>query len=270
MAAELLLRRSPPGDEPAGAGETAPHTDPSSALARLRMLLPPEMTSQVSSGRDLAQARRNRKERIAPTTVAALDKLLGGGLPKGRLVEIASSRSSGRFSIVMSALAAATSSGDVAALVDLGDHLSPESAEDAGVDLPRLLWVRPRTTKDAVHAAELLITTGFPLVVVDLGLRLSGRKVADASWIRLARAAQAHGTALLVSSPWPVSGTAAAAAIRLELPRLTWAGTGRAPRLLTGTEARLTIARVRDSDMATREGALEEVMVRQRDAIRSP
>src|SRR5262249_57952407 len=40
-------------------------------------------------------------------------------------VELAARRSSGRFSIAVQALAAATSAGEAAALVGLGDHFDP-------------------------------------------------------------------------------------------------------------------------------------------------
>ena len=44
--------------------------------------------------------------------------------------------------------------GEAAALIDLGDHFDPQLAEENGVDLRRLLWVRPRTVKEAVMSAE--------------------------------------------------------------------------------------------------------------------
>ena len=116
-----------------------------------------------------------------------------------RLIELSGRRSCGRFSIGIAALASATSSGEAAALVDLGSHLDPQSAEAAGVDLTRLLWVRPRKLKEAVASAEMLLATGFPLVVVDLGLPpVRGRFVPDAAWVRLTRAAHAHKAALLL------------------------------------------------------------------------
>src|SRR5262245_58455794 len=92
------------------------------------------------------------RERI-PTQVPALDRLLSGGLPRGGMGQLSGRRSCGRFSVGISALAAATSSGEAAALVDLGGHLDPQAAEAAGVDLSRLLWVRPEKLKGAVASA---------------------------------------------------------------------------------------------------------------------
>ncbi len=124
-------------------------------------------------------ARLTRASDLAPLTaprdpiatmVPGLDRLLCGGLPRGGLVELSGRRSSGRFSIGLAALASATSSGEAAALVDLGGHLDPQSAEAAGADLTRLLWVRPARLKEAVASTEMLLAAGFPLVVADLGL----------------------------------------------------------------------------------------------------
>ena len=67
---------------------------------------------------------------------------LTGGLPKGYLSEICGPSSSGRTSVLLAALAAATRRGEVCALVDTTDALDPVSAAAAEADLERLLWVR--------------------------------------------------------------------------------------------------------------------------------
>jgi hypothetical protein len=189
-----------------------------------------------------------------PTRVPALDRLLRGGLARGVLVELSGRRSSGRFSIGISALAAATSCGEAAALVDLGGHLDPQAAEAAGVVLARLLWVRPEKLKDAVASAEMLLTTGFPLIVVDLGLApVRGRFVPDAAWVRLERAARSRGAALLLLAPYRVSGIAAGVVVSAGAARGIWKGSGCAPRLLDGLAARLVL----EKDAQARSGVAE-------------
>src|SRR5216684_2668277 len=79
---------------------------------------------------------------VAATEAAALDARLGGGFPRGQLSEIVGPRSSGRTSLLLQMLAAATARGELVALVDALDMLDVESAAAAGVDLDRLLWVR--------------------------------------------------------------------------------------------------------------------------------
>jgi hypothetical protein len=73
--------------------------------------------------------------------IPAIDSLTGG-LPRGCLTEICGPASSGRTTLLLAALAAATRRGEFCAVVDASDALDPQSAAAAGVELERLLWVR--------------------------------------------------------------------------------------------------------------------------------
>jgi hypothetical protein len=73
--------------------------------------------------------------------IAALDQLTGG-LPRGCLTEISGPDASGRTSVLLAALAAATQRGEICALIDASDAFHPPSGAAAGIDLTRLLWVR--------------------------------------------------------------------------------------------------------------------------------
>jgi hypothetical protein len=73
--------------------------------------------------------------------IRELDSLTGG-LPRGCLIEICGPDSSGRTSMLLAALAAATRREESCALVDASDALDPASALTAGVEFGRLLWVR--------------------------------------------------------------------------------------------------------------------------------
>jgi hypothetical protein len=182
---------------------------------------------------------------------ASLLELLVG---RNGFVELSARRSSGRFSIALQALAAATSAGEAAALVDLGDHLDPQGAESAGVDLARLLWVRPHRAKEAVAAAEMLLSAGFPLVVADFGLSPRGaRFLPDAAWVRLGRAAEARSATLLLATPWRLSGVAVRTAVSASCAQPLWQGSSRAPRLLSGLSSRLTL----EKDARARSGLFE-------------
>jgi len=219
-------------------------------LGHLRAALPEAFRSRLQSARELSRALREEEEEHPPlpTAVPALDRLLAGGLPRGHLVELVGGRSSGRFSTLLAALAAATAVGEAAALVDLGDGLDPATATALGADLTRLLWIRPTTLQQAVAAAEMLLGAGFPLVVLDLGNPpLRGGRGAEAVWLRLARAARSHGAALLLGSPYRVSGTTAAAVIKAERERAVWQG-GEAPcspKILGGVASHLALEKHR-------------------------
>ena len=85
---------------------------------------------------------RPRTETVS-SGIAPIDLLTGaGGLPRGALTEIFGPDSSGRTSLLHSLLAQMTAREEVCALVDSTDAFDPHSAEAAGVDLRRLLWVR--------------------------------------------------------------------------------------------------------------------------------
>jgi protein ImuA len=219
------------------------------ALDKVRSALPQALRAGVQSARELARTVAEEEREPLATAHPALDLLLPGGLPRGELVELVGGRSSGRFSLVVSVLAAVTGTGEAAALVDLGDHLAPADAAARGADLARLLWLRPENLRQALAGAEMLLASGFPLVVVDLGQPpLCGGRGAEAAWLRLARAARAQGAALLVASPYRVSGTAAAAVLKAERSRSSWSGSGHAsnaPRLLDRLAVRLVVEKRR-------------------------
>lgn len=78
---------------------------------------------------------------MASSGIAAIDTLTGG-LPRGCLTEICGPASSGRTTLLLAALAAATRRDEFCAVVDAVDALNPHSVAAAGVELDRLLWVR--------------------------------------------------------------------------------------------------------------------------------
>jgi hypothetical protein len=213
------------------------------------------MRGRVQSGRELAREIREAERSPLPTALPPLDRLLAGGLPRGQLVELIGGRSSGRFSTVLQTLAAATSVGEAAALVDLGDGLDPLDAVRLGVDLSLLLWLRPCRMQHALAAVEMVIGSGFPLVVLDLGPPpLRGGRRHEAAWLRLARAARQQGCAVLVAAPYRVSGTAAGAVLRLQRGHPFWNSasasadvrtSGRLRPLLAGASSTLSLEKRR-------------------------
>src|SRR4051794_20976028 len=215
------------------------------AIRNLRATLEASIAAKLTSGSELVRAvARQRRDEILPTTIPPLDALLGGGLARGKVTEVAGRGT--RFSIVIATLAAATSIGEAAALIDASDSFDPQLAEAAGVDLRRLLWVRPQTMKETVTAAEMTGATGFQLVIIDMGSRRpSGPRVPDAAWVRLARVAESHGATILVSAPYALTGTTSEAMVLAYAPRPRWLGRGNAPRVLGGVETKLKLEKHR-------------------------
>jgi len=79
---------------------------------------------------------------LQPSGVVELDAVLGGGFPRGSLVELCGPASSGRTSLSLALLAEATQREEACAFVDVSDSLDPASLAAAGVDIRRLLWIR--------------------------------------------------------------------------------------------------------------------------------
>ena len=239
-----------------------PTTPQRDDVRRLRESLSREVAAKVMNATELIRALdKERRDASIPTTLTPFDTLLGGGLPRGKMVELTGRRVGGRFAIAMSALAAATSMGEAAVLVDLGDHFDPRPAEENGVDLRRMLWIRPKTLKQAVMSVEMIAATGFQLVVLDVGVHpIRGRRVPEAAWVRLGRTAEAHGSAMLISTPYPLTATASEAVVIMERSRAKWLGKGNAPRVLAGSSVDLRLEKHRHMKPGTKTTLALEVL----------
>jgi hypothetical protein len=214
---------------------------------RVRSALPESLQGRIQNARELLRRREEvHRETPLPTGLMPLDRLLRGGLERGALTEISGPRSSGRFAVALQALASATHGGEPAALIDLGGQLDPLAASALGCDMERLLWARANRLREALAAAETLLQTGFPLVVLDLGQPpVPGGRGQESAWTRLARAAEAQHAALLVSAPYRATGTAAATVLTARGTRAIWDGKGKEPRLLAGARSTVTLQKSR-------------------------
>ena len=93
-------------------------------------------------GRGLEGFQHRVEVELQPSGIAELDAVLGGGFPRGSLVELCGPATSGRTSLAFSLLAQATERLEACAFVDVSDSLDPISLAAAGVELARLLWIR--------------------------------------------------------------------------------------------------------------------------------
>ena len=180
-----------------------------------------------------------------PTGIYALDRLTGG-LPRGRITEILGPVSSGRTSLMLSALAEITGRDECCGVIDPKGAFDPVSAARSGVDLGRLLWVRTGGhIESALKTTDLLLQGGgFGLIGVDLSeLPPSAvERVPLSSWIRLQRAVEHTPTILMFLSSAPRVQTTASLVLELRLERTTWS-----PRLLHGLHPSVEIVRSKHS-----------------------
>ena len=90
-----------------------------------------------------------------------LDRLLAGGFPKGKISEVTGPASSGRTSLVFSAIALASAAGENIAYIDTFNVFDPVSAAQSGIYLPRVLWIRCNgSIEKGVAAVDILARAG--------------------------------------------------------------------------------------------------------------
>ena len=123
----------------------------------------------------LGEASRMQVETI-PTGALTLDMALGGGLPKGRVIEIYGPESSGKTTLALHAIAEIQRQGGVAAFVDAEHALDPYYAEKLGVDVENLLISQPDTGEMGLEICDQLVrSSAVDLIVIDSVAALTPR-----------------------------------------------------------------------------------------------
>ncbi|OKH45061.1 recombinase RecA [Calothrix sp. HK-06] len=115
----------------------------------------------------LGDANRMRVETISSGALT-LDLALGGGLPKGRVIEIYGPESSGKTTVALHAVAEVQKEGGIAAYVDAEHALDPAYSAALGVDIENLLISQPDTGEAALEIVDQLVrSAAVDIVVVD-------------------------------------------------------------------------------------------------------
>jgi recombination protein RecA len=115
----------------------------------------------------LGDATRMRVETV-PSGALTLDLALGGGLPKGRIIEIYGPESSGKTTLALHAIAEVQKAGGVAAFVDAEHALDPTYSDILGVDINNLLVAQPDTGEAGLEIVDQLVrSSAVDIVVVD-------------------------------------------------------------------------------------------------------
>jgi recombination protein RecA len=115
----------------------------------------------------LGDSTRMKVETI-PSGALTLDLALGGGLPKGRVIEIYGPESSGKTTLALHAIAETQRQGGIAAFVDAEHALDPNYAAAVGVDIENLLVSQPDTGEMALEIVDQLVrSVAVDIVVID-------------------------------------------------------------------------------------------------------
>jgi len=106
----------------------------------------------------------------------SLDVALGGGYPKGRIIEIYGPESSGKTTLCLHAVAEFQRVGGTVAFIDAEHALDPGYAKKVGVDTENLLLAQPDSGEQALEIAESLVRSGgIDLIIIDSVAALTPR-----------------------------------------------------------------------------------------------
>ncbi|MBI4447043.1 MAG: hypothetical protein HY645_14200 [Acidobacteria bacterium] len=161
------------------------------------------------------------------------DQVLGGGLARGRISEIAGGESSGRTALVFSILSQATALEESVAYIDAFDMFDPFFATHCGVELSRLLWIRCGSSRQrsssggcqvALKAADLLVRAGgFGVIVLDLaGMQEHPYRIPFSCWWRLKQRLEGSRTLLLALNKEPVTASASCTLLQMQCVKTQW------------------------------------------------
>lgn len=120
----------------------------------------------------------NNKMQVETTSTGSLslDLALGGGIPKGRIIEIYGPESSGKTTLTLHSIAEVQKAGGQAAFIDAEHALDPEYAKRIGVNLDDLLVSQPDSGEQALEIVETLVrSNAVDLIVVDSVAALTPR-----------------------------------------------------------------------------------------------
>ncbi|MGB4768557.1 MAG: recombinase RecA [Candidatus Saccharimonas sp.] len=128
-----------------------------------------QITKQFGDGSimKLGEAKKVDVE-LLPSGALSLDIALGGGYPKGRIIEIYGPESSGKTTLTLHAIAEIQKQGGTAAFIDAEHALDPAYAKKIGIDTDNLLVSQPDNGEQALEIVETLVrSNAVDLIVID-------------------------------------------------------------------------------------------------------
>jgi recombination protein RecA len=156
--------------------------------------------------------------RAAPLEVGrrGLDRLLGGGVPRGQIVEVSGSSSSGKATLAFGVCLRALERGQAAAWIDVSGSFWPVDAALAGLPLDKLLVVKVQTAAAALRAAHIILSSSGAVAALVVDLPPSAQ-VRERELVALQRLAERSATAFLFLTARLRTAPSLGAAVALRL-----------------------------------------------------
>lgn len=158
----MTAKKTNPNDAPGGA---AANNDKLKALG----LAMDQITKQFGDGSIMKLGESHKADvELIPSGSLSLDIALGGGYPKGRIIEIYGPESSGKTTVALHAIAEVQKRGGTAAFIDAEHALDPAYARKLGVDTDNLLVSQPDNGEQALEIVDTLVrSNAVDIIVVD-------------------------------------------------------------------------------------------------------
>lgn len=156
-------------DKDMGAGKTAAADKNNDGKNEALKLAIAQITKQFGDGSIMKLGETPKMDvQLLPSGSLSLDLALGGGWPKGRIIEIYGPESSGKTTLALHAIAEIQKQGGQAAFIDAEHALDPAYAKKIGVDTGNLLISQPDNGEQALEICETLVrSNAVDLIVVD-------------------------------------------------------------------------------------------------------
>lgn len=128
-----------------------------------------QITKQFGDGSIMKLGEAHKADvAVSPSGSLSLDIALGGGYPKGRIIEVFGPESSGKTTLTLHAIAEIQKNGGTAAFIDAEHALDPAYAKKLGVDTANLLVSQPDNGEQALEICETLVrSNAVDIIVVD-------------------------------------------------------------------------------------------------------
>ena len=156
--------------KPKQTAKDEPKTNASEGKSRALGLAVETIEKQFGKGAIMKLGESHAGAAVETTSTGALslDIALGGGIPKGRVVEVYGPESSGKTTLTLHAIAQVQKAGGTAAFIDAEHALDPGYAKRIGVDVDNLLLSQPDNGEQALEIVETLVrSNAVDLIVVD-------------------------------------------------------------------------------------------------------